>query len=95
MRHLKCDSGSAILEFITFVLIGQLMVFGGSIALATELSSKVELQMMAATAARTIALGREVQIQSNVSLVQPDCPARLVCVTLSRGEQKVAAVSYR
>ena len=95
MRHLKCDSGSAILEFITFVMIGQLMVFGGSIALAAELSSKVELQMMAATAARTIALGREVQIQSNVSLVQSGCPARLVCVTLSRGEQKVAAVSYR
>lgn len=95
MRHLKCDLGSAILEFITFVLIGQLMVFGGSIALATELSSKVELQMMAATAARTIALGREVQIQSNVSLVQAGCPARLVCVTLRRGEQKVSAVSYR
>ena len=95
MRHLKFDSGSAILEFITFVLIGQLMVFGGSIALATELSSKVELQILAATAARTIALGREVQVPSNVKIDQPDCPARLVCVNLSRGEQKVAALSYR
>ena len=95
MRRLKCDSGSAILEFITLILIGQLMVFGASISLATELSSKVELQILAAKTARTIALGREVQIPLTVTLAQSDCPARLVCVTLSRGEQQVAAVSYR
>jgi hypothetical protein len=95
MRHLKCESGSAILEFITFVLVGQLIVFAASISLATQLTSKVELQVMASKVARTIALGRDVQVPATVKLIQADCAGRLVCVILNRDDLKASAVSYR
>ena len=91
----KSDAGSAILEFITFVLIGQLMVFGGSIAISAQLSAKVELQLLASKVARGIALDRQVQVPTQVSLVHAVCPARLVCVRVQSGEQIVTSVSYR
>ena len=95
MLRLKSELGSAILEFITFVMVGQVVVFGATMALANQLSTKVELQIAAANAARSIALGRDFQLPTNVSLSQSVCLPRLVCVTLSRGDEKVTSVSYR
>lgn len=95
MRRLRDEAGSAILEFITFVLVGQLLVFAASMSLSSALTNKVELQIMASQAARTIALGRGFQVAPDVTLSTRDCGIHLVCLTLEKGELKVEAVNYK
>ena len=95
LRNFKSDSGSALLEFITFILIGQLFVFGGSMLISTELAQKVELQVLASQTARNIALNREATLPADVTVVEGSCVARVICVTLRRGNQSVSAVSYQ
>lgn len=93
--NVRAESGSALFEFVVFVLLGQLLVFAGSMAIASEFSSKVELQIMASQAARNLALERLPSIPSEVELVRDSCSVRLICVTLKRGKQVVSAVSFQ
>lgn len=93
--NIKPDSGSAVLEFITFILLGQLMVFGGSLLISSELAKKVELQVLAGQTARNIALNRELSLPADVALVEDSCATRVVCISLKRGNQTVSAVSYQ
>lgn len=97
MPQLKGESelGSAMLEFIAFVLLGQLLVFVGSMAIASELANKVQLQVLAAQTARNIALERAISLPADVTLVRNACTARVICVSLSQGNQTVSAVSYQ
>jgi hypothetical protein len=95
VRRLSDEAGSAILEFITFVLVGQLLVFAASMSLSSALTNKVELQILASQAARTIALGRDFQVSSEVRLSKQDCGIHIVCLSLEKGELRVSAVNYR
>lgn len=87
--------GSAILEFVIFVILGQLLVFGGSIALSTLLTSKVELQILAANATRSIALKVDPELPAGVQMVRDACSPPLVCVTLQQGSTSVSAVGFQ
>lgn len=89
------QQGSAILEFIIFVMVGQMLVFGVSTELAALFTSKVELQILASNAARSIAQKLEPEVPAGVTLVQVVCSTHLVCVTLHSGTTRVSAVSYQ
>lgn len=91
----KAEHGSALFEFITFILLGQLLVFGGSILLSSELTNKVELQVLASQTARNIALKQELSLPPDVTLIRDSCVQRVVCITLKLGNQTVSAVSYQ
>lgn len=93
--NIKAEGGSAALEFITFVLLGQLMVFSGSFLISTELAKKVELQVLAGETARNIALNRELALPADITLVRSSCVNRVVCISMKRGNQSVSAVSYQ
>lgn len=92
---MRSEGGSAILEFVAFILIGQLLVFATSMTIASSFTSKVELQIEASQAARTIALGRDFHVSPGVVLTRQDCGSRLICLTLERGNLRVSAVNYK
>mgnify|MGYP006895945903 FL=1 len=89
------DAGSAILEFILFVVVGQMLVFAGSLAISSTLASKVELQILATNAATSIALNQDPLIPSGVELIRRACSAELVCLSLRKGSLSVSAVGYQ
>jgi hypothetical protein len=94
LQNVRSERGSAILEFITFVLVGQLLVFGGSMAIANQLREKVELQLFAAQAARSLALARELTLPEGVTVSGNECEGKLICVKVSKGALSVIGVSY-
>lgn len=93
-RNFKADSGSAILEFIAFVLIGQVLVLITSITLAGNISSKVELQLVAVDIARQMALGANPAPPEGVEVSVDLCNSPVLCLTVSKGDQKQSAVSF-
>lgn len=95
MLQLRNEEGSAILEFVTFVLVGQLLVFAASMTISSVITDKVELQILASQAARAIALGRDFQIPPGVTMAKRDCGLHLICLSLEKGGHKVPAVNYR
>ena len=94
-RKVSEEGGSAILEFVAFVLVGELLVFGGSMAISERLTRKVELQNLAIVAARAEARDEALQVPSGVVLVQGNCGSRVVCISLSRNGEQARAVSIR
>jgi hypothetical protein len=89
------ESGSAILEFILFVVVGQMLVFAGSLSISTTLESKVELQILATNAITSISLNQDPLIPSGVELIRRACSAELVCLSLRKGSLLVSAVGYK
>ena len=89
------ERGSAILEFIVFVILGQMLVFAGSLAISSTLASKVELQLLATNATKSIAVKQEPFMPVGVQLIRNDCSQELVCVILRRGSISVSAVGYK
>lgn len=87
--------GSAVLEFVAFILVGQLLVFGGSMAISQHLTQKVELQNLAAVKARSIAKKIDFELPVDVTLHIQNCPERFVCISLAREGMNVSAVSLR
>lgn len=94
-NHISSDAGSAILEFVSFVLVGQLLVFGGSFALATELTAKVELQILASQIAKTLAQEAAITLPAGVEMIEKSCGSEIICVTFTQESRKVSAVSFR
>lgn len=99
---LKGDSGSAILEFIVFVLLGQLLIFSGTMVTAQTLDQKVRLELFASQLARAAALGKTEVLQQalsedynlqGVSVAASTCQEQLVCLVVSLGESKANGVS--
>ena len=77
----RSERGSAVLEFITYVLLGQMLLFGGSIVLSKSLSDKVAHQLAAVNAATANAT--------------PDgCAGPLVCAEITFGGQTFRGLSY-
>ena len=89
------ETGSAILEFLLFVVLGQMLVFAGSLAISSTLASKVELQILATNAATSIALNQDPLIPSGVELIRRACSTELVCLSLRKGSISVSAVGYQ
>lgn len=89
------DAGSAILEFILFVVVGQMLVFAGALAIASTLASKVELQILATNATTSIALNQDPLIPSGIELIRRACSTELVCLSLRKGSISVSAVGYQ
>ena len=93
--QVSSENGSAILEFILFVVLGQMLVFAGSLAISSTLASKVELQILATSATKSIALNKDPLIPSGVELIRKACSAELVCLSLRKGSLIVSAVGYQ
>lgn len=85
---LNGQAGSAVMEFITFVLVGQMMIFGGSMVLAKQLSQKVEGQLDAINRARALALG------STSPSGADECAGPLVCTRFDLAGQIFSGLSY-
>ncbi|MFM2024068.1 MAG: hypothetical protein RLZZ56_81 [Actinomycetota bacterium] len=99
---LKDESGSAILEFIVFVLVGQLLIFSGAMVAAQSLDQKVRLELFASQMARATALGKPEALQEvltqdynleGVSVSAVPCPEQFVCLVASLGESRANGVS--
>jgi hypothetical protein len=99
---LKDDSGSAILEFIVFVLVGQLLIFSGAMVTAQSLDQKVRLELFASQMARATALGKPAALQEvlthdynleGVTVAEAPCPGKIVCLVASLGESRANGVS--
>ena len=91
----SAEKGSAVLEFILFVVLGQMLVFTGALALSSSLTSKVELQILATNASKSIAMNQDPTLPSDVQLIRTVCSEPLICLTLRQGSMTVAAVSLR
>ncbi|MEO0313402.1 MAG: hypothetical protein RL140_632 [Actinomycetota bacterium] len=99
----KSDSGSAVLEVITFVLVGQLLVAGWLIQIAEQMDHKVRLQLFAATMARSIGLQNnnlQSELEKDLNLdgvkIQPiACDSPLICVSVQDESMSSIGVSHR
>lgn len=100
--NVRDELGSAVIEFITFVLVGQLLVLSGSIQLATYVDHKLKLELMAHQIARAEAIGSsKVLFESlkndyqlpTVNYETVRCPYKLVCVKIVDGKLSAIGVS--
>lgn len=93
--RVSAERGSAVLEFIMFVVLGQMLVFAGALAISSTLTSKVELQILATNATRSIAMDQEPILPPDVDITQTSCSLPLVCLSLRKGSMSVSAVGYK
>lgn len=84
-----------MLEFILFVVLGQMLVFTGALALSSSFTSKVELQILATNAAKSISMNQVPILPTGVHMTRIACSAPLICITLHQGSFSVAAVGIR
>lgn len=104
LSSFRSSSGSAIVEFITFILFAQLLVLGSSLQVSEWLDRKVKLELLASQLARAEALGRsEVLLPELVSDYQLaganvqvlPCGKNFTCVSVSLGDLNARGVSLR
>ena len=86
------STGSAVVEFIVFLLFGQLLVFSIGMQVSQWIDTKLKLELAAQQQVRALALGKGAQLLAELSQDLPDmvvsalnCSAELVCVTLKSG----------
>lgn len=97
------ESGAAVLEVITFVLVGQLLVMGWLIQLAEQLDHKTRLQLFAISMARSVSLGhgelepvlKEDLGLPNSKLQNLGCSDALTCMEVTDGGMQVVGVSHK
>lgn len=97
------ESGAAVLEVITFVLVGQLLVMGWLIQLAEQLDHKTRLQLIAISMARSVNLDHselEPILKEDLGLASSNlhslnCNALLVCVEAVEGDMRVRGISRK
>ena len=96
------ERGSTVVEFIAFVLIGQLLIFSGGMQVAESMDLKVRLELLANQAARALALGKadllvnELKADYNLEsavVTAIRCPQVLACVRVSLGDLQSIGVS--
>lgn len=100
---ISSETGAAVIEVITFVLVGQLLVMGWLIQLAEQLDHKTRLQLFAISMARSVGLGHselEPVLKDDLGLVGSKvqdlgCNGPLICVQSVEGELKVVGVSHK
>ena len=98
------SEGSAIVEFIVFVLFGQLLVFAGSLQIAENIDQKVRLDLFASQLARAEAVGKaELLIEElrndyrlpDAAVLPEDCPRRLVCLRVTSNGAEAIGMSVK
>ncbi len=92
--------GSAVVEFIVFVLFGQLLVFAGGMQLAQWVDTKLKLELSAHQLARAEALGKSDELVPELKRDLPElritklfCGEDLVCVLAESGDLWARGVS--
>lgn len=105
MRHWRpsSESGTAVLEVVTFVLVGQLLVMGWLIQLADQLDHKTRLQLFAMSMARSVSLGHselEPILKEDLGLVSSrmqilSCNSSLVCIEVVESDMRVLGISRK
>jgi predicted Kef-type K+ transport protein len=103
LSKISSETGTAVLEVITFVLVGQLLVMGWLIQLAEQLDHKTRLQLFAISMARSVSLGHtelETAMKEDLGLVGAKmqnfgCNEPLVCVQAVEGGMKTFGVSHK
>lgn len=97
------ERGSAILEFITFVLVGQLLILGLAVSTSMTLSHRAKLELFSATLARAISQGHpqleailRLDYQLPSALVrQISCKAEYVCLEVHDGQLSSVGVAKK
>jgi hypothetical protein len=94
--------GSAVVEFIVFVLFGQLLGFSIGMQVSQWMDTKLKLELAAQQQVRALALGKGDQLLAELRQDLPEmaaaslnCSAELVCVTLKSGDLVARGVSLR
>lgn len=100
----KCQSGSAVVEFIVFVLFGQLLVFSGGMQLASWVDAKLKLELAAHQVARGLSLGKGDLLlelangnfgNDEIRVSEVDCNQALICIIARSGNLSAAGISVR
>ena len=87
-------TGNAVLEFVAFVMVAQLLVFAIGLSISNELSEKVSLQLSAMQTARSVALHENPVLSSSSSYETEPCGEKVVCLVFHSGGRSSRAVSY-
>ncbi|CAB4544309.1 MAG: hypothetical protein F2529_03640 [Actinobacteria bacterium] len=97
------SAGSAIVEFMIFVIFGQLLVFSGALQASEWMDKKLRLELFANHLARAQSLGKERELFAaladdynlqNVTVTVNECGNSLSCITAQMGDLKAAGVSF-
>jgi hypothetical protein len=100
----KSEQGSILFEFITFVLFGQLIVFGSAMVILGELDQKLKLELFANQLARAAVLGKmDLLIPSlkldyqlgEVEVSEISCAPELLCIEVVSDSRRSVGVSLR
>ena len=103
MRFKKTSQaeGSAVVEFIVFVLFGQLLVFSGAMQLAQWVDTKLKLELSAHQLARAVALGKSDALLPELKRDLPElriteftCGDVLTCLLAESGDLSASGVSF-
>jgi hypothetical protein len=98
------ERGSILVEFIAFVLLGQLFIFGASMTILGELDQKLKVDLLAHQLARAGAIGKVdsllVSLQndyllSQVKLTEVPCNQELFCLKVVADSRAALGVSLR
>jgi hypothetical protein len=98
------ERGSILVEFIAFVLLGQLFIFGASMTILGELDQKLKVDLLAHQLARAGAIGKVdsllVSLQndyllSQVKLTEVPCNQELFCLKVVADSRAAMGVSLR
>ena len=98
------ERGSILFEFITFVLFGQLLVFGSAMAILGELDQKLKAELVANQLARAAVLGKiepllvslknDYQL-NEVNVSEIPCMPELFCLQVVADARRSLGVSLR
>jgi hypothetical protein len=98
------EHGSILFEFIAFVLLGQLFIFGATMTILGELDQKLKVDLFAHQLARAGAIGNLdsllVSLQndyqlSQVKLIEVPCNQQLFCLEVVADSRTALGVSLR
>lgn len=100
----SAERGSILFEFITFVLFGQLLVFGSAMAILGELDQKLKVELTANQLARAGVLGKidlllptlKSDYQLNELIVsEVSCSPDLFCLEIVADSRRALGVSLK
>lgn len=100
----SAERGSILFEFITFVLFGQLLVFGSAMTILGELDQKLKVELAANQLARAGVLGKidlllpslksDYQL-NDVNVTEISCNPNLFCLELVADSKSALGVSLK
>ena len=102
--NFNSERGSILFEFISFVLFGQLLVFGSAMAILGELDQRLKAELVANQLARAGVLGKidpmlvtlknDYQL-GEVTVSEVSCSPQLFCLEVVADSRRALGVSLR